>query len=339
MAESTLSLSHTTISAAVGRYLGFGADSSTWGSAGTADTQAYIIEEVVKSGVRRFLFPPPLPNQPQGHSWSFLRVPYTLTTQAAVTSTTITVTAVDGVVTFSSGTLASWAASGVFVYEGHAYEISTRDSATQLTLVDTTLDIDDATTEWAINQQDYEMPDDFGFIEGVLTYDPNISPFSKVEVVGEALIRRHRQDRSAYSARPRLVAIRPKLLTSAAAATEGQRFEMMFWPTPDAAYTFTYTYVPLPDKISGSALYTYGGMAHTETLLEACLSVAEERENDEKGIHWNQFMERLAASIAYDRRSRPQKLGYNGDRSDDLAGPGRRPQNMSGVTYEGAYYA
>jgi hypothetical protein len=58
-------------------------------------------------------------------------------------------------------------------------------------------------------------------------------------------------------------------------------------------------------------------MAHAETLLQSCLAVAEFRMNDEKGIHWTTFMERLTASIASDSEAMvPEFLGYNEDGSD-----------------------
>ena len=48
--------------------------------------------------------------------------------------------------------------------------------------------------------------------------------------------------------------------------------------------------------------------------------MAEERINDMRGEKWNRFMERLRASIDFDRRiTTPETLGYNGDRSESYA--------------------
>lgn len=48
---------------------------------------------------------------------------------------------VDGVVTLTGGTWPSWAADGYLNFNGTPLEVATRDSSTQLTLVDTTIDL------------------------------------------------------------------------------------------------------------------------------------------------------------------------------------------------------
>jgi len=53
-----------------------------------------------------------------------------------------------------------------------------------------------------------------------------------------------------------------------------------------------------------------------ETILASCLAVAEQRHDDMKGPMWQSFVERLTASVAYDARMKPERLGYNADRSD-----------------------
>lgn len=341
MAESTLSQqAYADLREAVGRYLGYGADSANWGSASSADTQAYVIEKIIQAGVRQFLFPPPLPGERQAHAWGFLRVPLILTTQAPYSTGTITV--VNGVVTLSvAGTFPAWAASGVIVVNGSAYTVNTRDGDNQVTLDDLTVDVDAGTT-YELNQRDYDLDDDFGFFEGALTYEPNIYPYVNVAITGVGTIRRLRQSGSPTSGRPVQVAIQHKKLTDA--TTEGQRKEIMFWPTPDAAYRLTGTYIPLPDKISSTSIFTYGGMQHTECIRESCLAIAERNEGAGQtggvaGLHWQAFMIALAASISVDRQARPQNLGYNGDASDlrECQGLDRR-QSTSPVEYRGAYY-
>ena len=43
--------------------------------------------------------------------------------------------------------------------------------------------------------------------------------------------------------------------------------------------------------------------------------LAEIQIEDEKGIRWERFMERLTASINFDQRNRQQTFGYNADHS------------------------
>jgi hypothetical protein len=101
--------------------------------------------------------------------------------------------------------------------------------------------------------------------------------------------------------------------------SNGQRFQLMLWPTPDAAYTVSYRYHALPAKLTASYPYPLGGEAHAETILASCLAVAEARQENNAGIHAANFMQRLQASIAYDKQiNTPDVAGYNRDASDTV---------------------
>ena len=158
---------------------------------------------------------------------------------------------------------------------------------------------------------DYDTPGDFGGIDGELTYPPSTATRAVV-IVSESAIRTLRQ-RSPQTGNPTHAAVRPK-------STDGsvvQGFEIIFWPTPNADVQLNYKYYISPQALTNENPYPYGGSAHSETILESCLSIAEQRLNDEKGIHWEKFLERLSASIKYDRKtSGPDFLGYNADNSD-----------------------
>lgn len=333
MAEPTLSQSNTDLVAAVGRFMGFG-DPAAYGAVGTYGTSYYHIDKMIQSGVRRFVIPPMLPGQSVAHSWSFLKPTTTLETQDPYSTGTITV--VNGVATLAGGTWPTWAANGVLNFSARSYPVTTRDTATQLTLGDLTVDAD-ALTTYSLDQRDYDLPDAFGYLEGNLTYEPNVSGLD-IRVTGEGEIRRLRMRDGTSTGRPYLAAVRSKALM-ASPVTVGQRQEILFHPAPSAAYVLSYKFHALPDKLNATDVYTYGGMAHAETLLESCLSVAEERENDgSHGPHWNAFMERLAASISFDRRLRPQYLGYNGDRSDERELRAFRHETRITTSYNGPNY-
>jgi len=157
---------------------------------------------------------------------------------------------------------------------------------------------------------DYELPDDFGGIEGDLTFGQS-EGYTPIPVRGESQIRIQRQYNTG-TGRPRLAATRPK----ESAGTDGQRFELMLWPTPDTEYTLYYRYRVLPDALtSASIAYPYGGSAHAATIRASCLAAAELAQETE-GPRLNDFMRKLSASISRDCRMGPQKLGYNADRSD-----------------------
>jgi hypothetical protein len=174
----------------------------------------------------------------------------------------------------------------------------------------------------------YTLPDDFGGIDGVMTFNVD-QGLREVQIVSDAWIRIRNQG-SEDSGYPVAAAIRPKTTTGA----DGQRFEMILWPKPDGVYTLTYCYLALVGALSDSYPYPYGGQRHAETVLASCLAAAEAEKDEVKGTKWQIFMERLAASIAHDRRfSAPRFLGYNSDRSDD--GNSMVPRALTYTTYNG----
>jgi hypothetical protein len=179
----------------------------------------------------------------------------------------------------------------------------------------------------------YTLPDAFGFMIGDLTYATTDSGWDRIRLVEEMEIRRLRQTPTNTTGRPRLAAVRPLTTTG----STGQRFELIFYPTPDAVYTLTYQYRALPYQITASLPYPFGGEMHAETILEAMLAVAEERHDDEKGIHNQTYLTMLQQSILMDQQQGAEFFGYNGDFSDGNNLINRRdrinPTTFNGVQY------
>jgi hypothetical protein len=324
---STLDQGLGDLQAAVGHFLGYTSTSANWSAVKLA-----LIDSIVQSGLRRFYWPPPLPGQMMAHEWSWIKPTATLTTAAPYSTGTVTI--VDGVVTLVTGTWPSWAASGVIKVSGLTHAVDTRDSDSQLTLHNTSLDAA-ALTTYVLSQLDYDLPSDFGHLEGGLTFAPNLH-WPPIQVAGEGLIRQYRQSGSGDVGVPRYAAVRAKTVPDSTSV--GQRFEVMFDKAPDAAYVLAYRYAILPDRLTTTNAMPYGGIAMAETLLESCLSVAEERVNDTRGVHYQAFIERLAAAISFDSRNRPDTLGYHWDRSDDCYAPRPNHLHTRGVAYNGVVY-
>ena len=162
--------------------------------------------------------------------------------------------------------------------------------------------------------EDYTLSADFGGLIGLITYTDSDEQWYPIELTGEHRIRILRQrDYNSNKSDPRYAAVRPK----SSDGGNGQRFELMLWPMPDAAYTLRYKYHALPSKITASKPYPLGGEIHSETILESCLAIAEQRLENSSGIHTQKFQERLAASCAMDRQLQtPDTMGYNGDPSN-----------------------
>lgn len=294
MAESSLSLTLTELQTAV-------ADEfrNTYAAIGTQ-----LVDPSIKSGLRQFYYPMVL-GEKYGHDWSFLRPTTTLTTSAPYSTGTLTIVA--GVCTLAGGTFPSWAADGELIVDGETYTVSTRDSGSQITLDDTSVAASAGET-YQLIRPIITLPDDFGGLISPLTWQPGQANWTTLKQISEFGVRDRRQYSDVVEA-PCRFAIRPKTLTAAT----GQRFEMMFDPAPDAAYIFTYTYRVRPNTL-GSAEYPYGGAEHSETVLASCLAAAESLRLGQRGDRYQYFLERLQASISYDRMiGAPPSLGMDCD--------------------------
>tara|TARA_B100000519_G_C14254494_1_gene444301 strand:- start:1427 stop:2530 length:1104 start_codon:yes stop_codon:yes gene_type:complete len=185
---------------------------------------------------------------------------------------------------------------------------------------------------------DYTLSADFGGLVGPMTYSTDDSRWFPIEMTGEHRIRVLRQrDYATLKSDPRLAAIRP--INSD--GSNGQRFQIMLYPTPDKAYTLSYRYHALPGKIDSTYPYPKGGEAHAETILESCLAVAEARMDNNAGIHAAAFQNRLNASISYDKMMHtPDYQGYNGDGSQGSNYSEQTNRYMNGdiLKYNGSYF-
>ena len=185
------------------------------------------------------------------------------------------------------------------------------------------------------DQWEYELPAECGGIEGGITFVTSSGSYSTVPQVGEFQIRDYRQTQSAQTGRPHCAAVRSKVHSG----VKGQRLEIVFWPTPDAAYELEYRMVAYPNAITPESPWPYGGMVHAQTILQGCLAQAELVLDGTQGVQTASYREMLAASISADGQlQRPDYLGYNGDRSDLMDRPQNRRTDGLRVSYNGTYY-
>jgi len=194
------------------------------------------------------------------------------------------------------------------------------------------------TLDFPLNAQTVTLPDDFGGIEGQITLKSTSSQVSwPIPVMGEGLVRERYSMLPAATGRPQFAALVPLRATT---ATAGQRQQLFFFPAADQGYTIQFSYYVLPDYLNKAFPYAMGGMQHIETILESCLAVAERRlDNQDDGPHARDFRMRMAASIAYDRKLKPQKLGYNGDKSDMTRLHKQDQHWLNLITVHGVQYA
>jgi hypothetical protein len=289
MAESTLSIDYAIIHREVGRFLGM--PRTSWSSGDLAD-----LDDLINAGLRRFY---------AAYRWTFLRPIITLTTNASYTTGTVAIAS--GVVTLTAGTFPTWAAQGDLIVSGVTYSVNTRDSGTQITLDDLTVAVSSGAS-YTLGRPAYTLSDDFGGLDGPLTYQPGVSAiYGPIEIVPDHQIRSRRQ-RSDYTGRPRVASLRPITFDP----TVGQRWEIHFDPIPDGAYVLTYRYKAIPNTLTTTNKYPLGGVDHNETILESCLAKAELRLDDNQSNHETSYQQCLADSIQLDRQQHsPDWLGQN----------------------------
>lgn len=153
--------------------------------------------------------------------------------------------------------------------------------------------------------QDVDLPSDFGFLCGHLYFvDDTVSRATPIQRVNDGAIRRMRQSQAITASQPTHCAILPN---HGPTATKGQRNVLLLWPTPEQDYTVTGRYSLLPPALDITNPFPYGGAAHAETLIQACLC-ASEQINDTPGPATQHFAECLASSIEYDRRVKSQLI-------------------------------
>lgn len=218
-----------------GRGANFG--ESAWTPRQTAD-----INESVKSGLRMFYFPTPLPGDIAAYDWSFIRP----TRQ----------------VTFISG------------------------------------------------DNSVALPDDFGGLEGEVRFVDSNRYCVGVKQTNENVVANWHTRFPDVTGVPQYCAIRQPSTTG---VYRGQRANLYIYPVADQDYTLEFQMYLNPDCLSASFPYALGGATHAETIKAACKAAAEIYKDNERGPMYEQFIDRMRASVSLDRRNKAQTFGYNGD--------------------------
>lgn len=188
--------------------------------------------------------------------------------------------------------------------------------------------------------EDVPMPDDFGGIEGQISVTQDgQSSFWPIQTTNDGRLTAMRAETPTRTGRPIWAAVTP---IKGTAAGRGQRWKLLLYPTTDEAYTLQFPYYVSPSLLDGRHQYLLGGPQMAELYLESCLAIAEQRLDDQVGVHTQKFMQMLAAAIGADRKRKPQAIGYNGDRSDAMSAGINRSSlyydRLGGVTYNGTQY-
>jgi len=264
--------------------------------------QTTDIEECIKDGLHDVY---------TAYSWSFFRPVKSITTTAPYTTGTITVAS--GVVTLTTGTFPSWAASGVLKLDNSYYEVDTRDGDNQVTLEDTSVtEATDSTYE--LGRHEYDLPTAFEAIEGDLCYEIGQSDYyPPIRQKHDGEIRRLCQD-DPYLNRPLYYGIRSVEFDP----TVGSRRHLVLYPTPDAAYVLKARMKLRSTMIDITNQYPVGAESLSQLITEACLAAAERNYDEQDGKHTKRFMDLLPLAIAADMEmTSPTSLGNDAPRGDN----------------------
>jgi hypothetical protein len=296
-AEGAMVASYSSLLERVGHHL-FGIRS------GYSSDQTSDIEECIRDGLHDVY---------TAHKWSFFRPVKEFSTTAPYSTGTITV--VDGVVTLASGTFPSWAAVGVLKVDTEYYDVDTRDGDTQITLEDTTVDVD-AGTSYELGRPEYDLDSTVEAIDAMeFVYEPGQSDgYPPLEQRHDRQILRRRQD-DPYHDRPVYFGIR----TVEFDPTVGSRRRISLYPTPDAVYVLKARMKLRPTMIDETNKYPVGAESLTQVITEACLAAAERNFDEMEGRHTKRFQELLPLAIAADKEmTSPTSLGPDAPRTDRL---------------------
>ena len=324
------------------RYLGYGRDTLF---ATLTESQRGDVVSIINRGLRQFYNPTPLPNESAGHDWSFLRSDGVVQTIAPYDTGTVSASAGATSVTGNGTTFTAQMVGRLFKSGGQVREIFSRTTNTAIT-VDTPLDGAIASSSaFEIVKHEYDLPSDFGGLRGEVNFRDD-SGYAPLRLVNESAIQRLRSEGDWTKDIPEYVAIIP--VDTDNATDSSQTYKLSIWPFPDKKYDLVFSYTVYANAMTTVSAYNalddfhvpIGGAYHSETILSSCLAVAEQMidEFNNPGKMQAKFIERLSASISYDRRNMlPDGFGYNGDHSNSLA-PSANRRRLQNVTRNNVLY-
>ncbi|GAG06997.1 unnamed protein product, partial [marine sediment metagenome] len=138
-------------------------------------------------------------------------------------------------------------------------------------------------------EYEYDLPAHFAMLDGPLTYGADESSLSQtVKLVSEHQVRMKRQHTN-LTARPTMAALRVQ-------GGDETTWKLVVWPTPDAEYAIHYRCQSNPGLLSSGVAKPAGGMPHAQTVVEACLSAADDFLGVKNSPHLSAFRECLRSS-------------------------------------------
>lgn len=319
MPPAPMTISYSQLLERVGHYL-YGVRT------GFTSDQISDIQDCIRDGLNRVY---------AVHHWSCFRPVVEITTTAPFSDGTIQIVA--GVVTLTGGVFPVWSANSLLKVGNKYYSVDTRDSDTQVTLVDTSASLS-AGSGYLLAKPDVPLPDAFEAISGdsdLTYYHDQTCWYPSVKQRPDVAIRRLEQRMPEYG-RPHFYAVRKDEFDP----TVGSRRSLVFYPTPDAEYILRVPMILRPVMIDTVNEYPIGGEQLSQLILEACLASAEHNFEEREHVHEKRFVELVGLAIQKDKdHSSPTSLGRDGSvwqqRTNLFGDREARQARMGNVTLDG----
>ena len=333
MAAANVVLTQNDLRKELAREAGFGVTASAWDT-----NQQDILTACLKRTARTIFQPPPLPGEPEGHSWSWLH-PITsmvLWPSFSVASTRLITGAASTTITASTGTTfyQSMVGKSISFYTNVATPVfvqtstivSVNESAGTAVI---SASLAAATYQWAMTADGtYRAPVDFIGIEGPLRHAPNIGIAALTRrleaTIGEMLAACN------SPSEPRFYALRP---VSGFGGSAEQAWEFYVAPIPATLRTMYFAMHLNIDVLvdyppAATTKYVPGGSPYTELWRAAGLMVVEsEVYRIFDGGRKAEFYQALRTAVMHDRRHfGPESGGQYGD-------PGTRDSHWTDPSY------
>lgn len=152
----------------------------------------------------------------------------------------------------------------------------------------------------------YELPNDFSSIVGGIIFNSNDGYPPLDELPVDTLM--EMRSLSDYNNYPMFYATRAGSYTP----ETGQKWEILFYPTPGAAYTLHSRYKIYPKKLSNDNDLSIGLVDTDESLKALCLAEAESSKDEFLDVQEKKAIMLLQQAKEVDKLRQPHKLGnYN----------------------------
>jgi hypothetical protein len=281
---ASLSINNDEIRANLATILGVSRTVANWDPTLTAD-----VNRIIRSGRRRFF---------SANDWSFLTQHISFVTAAP--QDTGTVTAVDGVVTLTGATFpADVVDNYLFTSEGvdGIFTVESRDSATQITLHDTSVNFA-ALTEYALYKNKFDLPDSFGGFRGPVS-TANNEKLHESAIIPEYQVRTVQNNTVLKTGRPCLFTVSQRISDE---ETGIPTWYLQIYPLSDGVYKIETDIRIIPgDTLGQSSSADVMHPAFSEAMAEAIYAAAEVTMGVGQGAHEARFSQLLPEAVRKDR--------------------------------------